>query len=94
MTEIVQVLPLENFDLILYFVDGRIKKYNISHLVGKGVFSVLADPEFYRSRCTIMNHTVAWDISGQYDPSTCIDLDPEVLYRDGVDVKDPLEESA
>ncbi|MFA6506277.1 MAG: DUF2442 domain-containing protein [Treponemataceae bacterium] len=94
MIEIVQVLPLANHDLILYFVDGKIKKYNVEHLVGKGVFAPLSDPDFFIKRCTIMNHTVAWDISGRFDPTTCVDLDPDVLYRDGIDVKDPLERIA
>ena len=39
--KVVQVYPMENYDVAVYFVDGNIKKYNVSHLVGKGVFSVL-----------------------------------------------------
>ncbi len=27
-----------------------------------------------------MNHTLAWDISGEYNPTNCIDIDPDVLY--------------
>ena len=26
----------------------------------------------------------------QFDPYQCIDLDPEVLYQEGIEVKDPL----
>lgn len=46
--EVVQVYPMENYDVAVYFVDGAIKKYNVSHLVGKGVFSALEDLEFYK----------------------------------------------
>ena len=35
--EVVQVLPKDNYDVFVYFVDGKIKKYNVSHLVGKGI---------------------------------------------------------
>ena len=92
--EVVQVIPEDNYDLILYFCDGRVKKYNIRHLIDKGVFTALRDISFYKDRCTVLNHTVAWDLSGEYDPSLCIDLDPAVLYADGIDIKDPLEKTA
>lgn len=44
--EIVQVLPKDNYNIFVYFVDGKIKKYDVSHLVGKGVFSKLNDLDF------------------------------------------------
>ena len=28
--EVVQVYPMENYDVAVYFVDGNIKKYNVS----------------------------------------------------------------
>lgn len=27
-----------------------------------------------------MNDTLAWDISGNWDNSTCLDIDPDTLY--------------
>ena len=30
--------------------------------------------------CTIMNGTLAWDVSGTRDTSTCLDIDPDMLY--------------
>jgi hypothetical protein len=94
MIEVVQVFPMKNYDLILYFVDGNVKKYNIAHLIGEGVFSALKDIDFYMERCTVLNHTVAWSLDGKYDPMNCIDLDPDVLYEEGVSIKDPLEKIA
>jgi len=94
MIEVVQVIPQNNYDLIVYFDDGKIVKYNVGHLVGKGVFKVLGDIEFYMSRCTVMNHTVAWDISGDYDQTKCLDLAPEVIYEDGMTISDPLKKIA
>jgi len=44
--------------------------------------------------CTVLNNTLAWDLSGNYDPYNCIDLDPEVLYQESIEVKDPLEKVA
>lgn len=34
-------------------------------------------------------NTLAWDISGKYDPSNCLDLDPEELYQTCPEVKEP-----
>ena len=31
-------------------------------------------------RCKIMNDTLAWDIDGNGDAASCIDIDPDMLY--------------
>mgnify|MGYP002625956728 CR=1 FL=1 len=92
--EIVQVYPQDNYDVVLYFVDGKIKKYNVSHLVGKGVFDRLKDIDFYKNNCTVLNRTLAWTLDGTYDSYNCLDLDPDVLYTDGIEIEDPLRETA
>ncbi|WP_296331108.1 DUF2442 domain-containing protein [uncultured Treponema sp.] len=92
--EIVQVYPQDNYDVVLYFVDGKIKKYNVSHLVGQGVFKCLEDIDFYKNNCTVLNHTLAWTLDGKYDSSNCLDLDPYVLYNEGIEIADPLQEIA
>ncbi|WAM30826.1 hypothetical protein [Caldicellulosiruptor naganoensis] len=40
-------------------------------------------------RCTVLNGTLAWDVSGNYDEATCLDLDPLVLYQTCPDVDEP-----
>ena len=40
-----------------------------------------------------MNSTLAWDLSGRFDPTDCIDIDPFTVYE-SQSVKDPLEEIA
>ena len=80
--EVVQVVPHENYMIDIMFHDGKIVKYDAKPLVGKGVFSVLEDKDFFMNRCTILNRTLAWDLSGEYDPTDCLDLDPVVLYSE------------
>lgn len=92
--EVVQVYPMENYDVAVYFVDGNIKKYNVSHLVGKGVFSVLEDKDFYKNNCTVLNNTLAWTLDGKYDPSNCLDIAPDTIYEKGISIEDPLKEFA
>lgn len=31
--------------------------------------------------CTILNGTLAWDVTGNRDCSKCLDIDPEMLYE-------------
>ncbi len=38
-----------------------------------------------------MNGTLAWDISGKFDPHHCLDISPETLYDKGKDVEDPFK---
>ena len=91
---VVQVYPMKNYDVAVYFADGNIKKYNVSHLVGKGVFEQLSDEYFYRDNCTVLNNTLAWTLDGMYDPANCIDIDPYVIFENGITITDPLEQIA
>lgn len=89
--QVVQVYPMENYDVAVYFADGNIKKYNVSHLVGKGVFSVLEDVNFYKENCTVLNGTLAWTLDGTYAPYNCLDIDPVMIYKNGLAIPDPLQ---
>ncbi len=88
--QVIQVLPKDNFKVYVYFADGRIKLFDVSPLVGKGVFTILEDEDIYYNRCTVLNGTLAWDVSGTFDPTRCIDIDPFTIYNEGIDVSDPL----
>ncbi|WP_407426778.1 DUF2442 domain-containing protein [Treponema sp.] len=88
--EVVQVIPQDAYKVVVYFVDGAIKEYDVSHLVGKGIFECLKDESFYKNNCTVLNGTLAWTLDGTYDKYNCIDIDPYVIYEKGAKVKDPL----
>ena len=55
--EIVQVIPHEDYTVSVYFVDGKIVRYDVKPKLGKGVFKALEDIEVFMERCTIMNDT-------------------------------------
>lgn len=89
--EVVQVITGEGKNIIVYFSDGRITKYNMTPLIAKGgIFNKLEDRDFFTHRLTVMNNTAAWDLSGKHDPTDCIDIDPVTLYE-AEQVSDPLE---
>ncbi len=92
MPEAVQVIPQSDFSVYVYFSDGIIKKYNVAPLLNKGVFKKISNAETFIETCTVMNGTLAWDVSGSYDPYSCIDIDPETIYEQAETVTDPFME--
>lgn len=78
--KIVQVIPTEEYTVYVYFEDGKIVCYDVKPLLEKEVFAVLREIEYFIKTCTIMNDTLAWDISGDRDCTKCIDIDPNTLY--------------
>lgn len=90
MHEVVQVIPHADFTVYVYFSDGVIKKYDASPLVGKCVFARISNSDIFMETCTVMNNTLAWDISGNRDPRSCLDIDPETIYETAKSVADPL----
>ena len=79
--EIVQVVPMDDYKVYVYFEDGKIVCYDASKLIEKGAFMVLKDIQLFKDTCTILNDTLAWDISGNRDVTTCLDIDPYMLYE-------------
>ncbi len=87
--DIVQVVPREDYTVIVYFGDGKIVIYDARLKLEQGVFQRLKDISFFVNNCKIMNDTLAWDLTGKNDPSECIDIDPDYLY--GLEnVADPI----
>ena len=64
----------------VYFEDGKIVCYDAKTLLKKKVFEPLKDINFFMNACTILNGTLAWDVTGTRDCTKCLDIDPEMLY--------------
>lgn len=87
--QIVQVVPHEDYTATVYFCDGKIVTYDARQKLKQGVFQNFKDISFFINHCKIMNDTLAWDLTGNNDPSQCIDIDPDYLY--GLEcVEDPI----
>ena len=78
--KIVQVVPTEEYTVYVYFEDGKIVCYDVKPLLDKEIFAALREIEYFIETCTIMNDTLAWDVSGNRDNTACIDIDPDTLY--------------
>ena len=92
LKKVIQVKPNSDFTVYVYFNDGKIKLYDMKPFLNKGVFIQILDVDSFLNKCTVMNGTLAWDISGKFDPTNCIDIDPETIYLTAAEVvSDPLE---
>ena len=93
--EVVQAIAAEDHAVYAYFSDGSIRKFDVSPLVAKGgVFERLSEHGFFLHAITVMNGTVAWDVTGDHDETRCIDIDPLTIYENSVVVPDPLGDVA
>lgn len=92
---VVQVLAGEDFTVYAYCNDGAVRLVDVKPLLAQGgVFQAIADPDFFREKLTVMNDSVAWDITGGRDETACVDLDPFQIFASAPIVDDPLRESA
>ncbi len=86
-----QVVPTDEYQVYLYFDNGEIRRYDCRWVQAEGgVFERLHDLATFKHTCTVMNGTLAWDLSGTRDPYSCIDLCPDTIYRESVPDRDPL----
>ena len=88
--EVVQAVAGPDRTVYAYFSDGKIVQYDVAPLIFKGsVFEPLESDSFFKDALTVLNGTVAWDRSGHFDPTTCLDVDPFTVYE-SAEVSDPL----
>lgn len=78
---VVQVIPLNNYHVQVFFDDGKITEYDMSDKITTGVFKALQDINIFIKTCTILNDTLAWDIMGNRNETECIDIAPFTLYE-------------
>lgn len=88
--DVIQVSPTKDFKVYVYFADGKIKLFDMSPFLGQGVFKQISDVDSFIGKCTVMNHTLAWDVGGNFDEYNCIDIAPDTIYDTGIAVADPL----
>lgn len=62
--------------------------YDASDLINQGIFTKLQDINVFKDTCTVLNGTLAWDLDGTYNESTCLDIDPFDIYENSPDVEE------
>ena len=89
--EVIQVIPMADYKVYIYFDDGTIKLYDASKLITKGIFKQLQIDNLFIETCTVLNHTLAWTVDKSYNTETCLDIDPFNLYNNCPIVSEPIE---
>ena len=79
--KVVQVIPMKNYSVYVYFEDGKIVCYDMTPMLEKEVFQTLKDINVFIDTWTVLNDTLAWDICKNRDNTTCLDIDPDTLYE-------------
>lgn len=86
-----QCVPTDDFGIYVYCNDGSVRYYNAKGLLKPGtVFEPLMDINVFKSKLTVINDTIGWDMTGDRDEYKCLDLDPCMLEELPI-VEDPLE---
>ena len=76
--EVTDVVPREDYTLLLTFIDGSKKIYDFRPLLKYEVYQKFNDINFFM-QAKVAYSTVVW--------SDSIDIDPEDLYEDGISVE-------
>ena len=79
--KVVQVIPMKNYSVYVYFEDGKIVCYDMTKMIEKQAFQVLKDINVFIDTCTVLNDTLTWDIKKNRDNTSCLDIDPDTLYE-------------
>ena len=91
MPEVQQAIAEKGYKVYAYMNDGLVHQFDMWPLILKGgIFEPLKDARVFKSTLTVMNETIAWDVSGNRNERRCIDIDPFEVYASPT-VKDPLE---
>lgn len=81
---VVQVIPCDNYDVIIYYDTGHIFKINCRHLLDSPTMEKFKDIELFKKHCVILNSNVAWYLGDdRYDDWNCYDLDNEIVFKEG-----------
>ena len=80
--KVIKAVAGEDYTISAYFEDGERRLIDCKPLIeAGGVFKPLKDKKLFVSALTVMNKTVAWDLTGDRNPRKCIDLDRTVIYE-------------
>ena len=73
------VKPIGNYNLILTFANGEKRQFDMTPYLDKGIFQELRELSMFNS-VRVSFDTIEWENEA--------DLDPEVLYKDSVKIKE------
>jgi len=92
--KVLQAVASDDFTVFAYMNDGTIRCLDAKPYIARGgVFAPLGNADTFTRALTVLNDTVAWDLSGNHDAGDCIDIDPFTVQAAPV-AADPLVDKA
>ena len=88
--DICMVKPAGQWKVDCYFSTGHIRRFDMAPLLARGcgpVFRPLRNRRTFLSTMTVMNGTLAFDVSGKRDEYKCVDIDAETIFENGDKVR-------
>lgn len=90
---IINVIPTNNYELILQYSNGEVKVYDVKPLLNKGVFQLLKDKQIFKTVRTT-NEAIEWpNVINKLGYCSEIDIAPESLYKDSIPIETIIRES-
>ena len=80
------VKPAGGRKIDCYFSTGHVRRFNMTPLLKPDcgpVFRPLRDRKTFLETMTVMNGTLAFDVSRNRDERKCVDIDPETIFDTG-----------
>lgn len=74
----IKVEAFDDYSLVVNFVGGETRKFNVTRLLDYPVYTALKEISFFK-KAIVKDGIVVWDLS--------IDLDPDLLYLESMPVE-------
>lgn len=78
---VVQVIPLDNYHVQVFFDDGKIVDYDTTQDLKSSIFEPLRDIENFKKYMYGNEWNACMGYFRKMDESDCIDIDPFTLYE-------------
>jgi len=66
------------------FTNGAVRRYDVSNAIRLGgVFAPLKNQKLFERSVMVMDGVLAFDVKGDRDPYSVVDVCADVVYRDG-----------
>lgn len=74
---VIQVSPKNDFTIEVFYASGEIYLYDASKI--PTLFPEMQDIQIFKDKCCVINQTLAFNLDGTYDTTSCYDLCPDTI---------------
>jgi len=83
--QILMASPVGGKKVDCMFTNGAVRRYDVSCAIRLGgVFAPLKDQKLFERSVLVMDGVLAFDLKGDRDPYSVVDICADVIYKEGV----------